>query len=149
MLFRSDEPILGRYMVSEILWLGGFTLALCLFFLKCPLVTRYFRPAPDGIYLLTAFFALFIFSSVWNCFNARTDRLNPLAGLTRNKGFCLIMALVLGVQILFVYIGGAVLRTAPLTAEELWVTFLLSLSVFPAEGVRKVWRRLSGKNEGY
>ena len=86
---------------------------------------------------------------MWNCFNARTDRLNPLAGLTRNKGFCLIMALVLGVQILFVYIGGAVLRTAPLTAEELWVTFLLSLTVFPAEGVRKVWRRLSGRNEGY
>ena len=99
--------------------------------------------------VLTAFFALFIFSSVFNCFNARTDRINLLAGLTRNKAFCLIMALVLGVQLLFVYIGGAILRTAPLTGEELLVTFLLSLSVFPAEGVRKVWRRLSGKNEGY
>ena len=144
-----DEPILGRYMVSEILWLGSFTVALCLFFLKCPLVTRHFRPAEDHIYLLTAFFALFIFSSVWNCFNTRTDRLNLLAGLHRNKGFCLIMAAVLGVQILFVYVGGAVLRTAPLTPHELGITFLLSLSVFPAEGVRKVWRRLSGKNEGY
>ena len=144
-----DEPILGPYMVSEILWLGGFTLALCLFFLKCPLVTGHFRTAEDSIYLLTSFFALFIFSSVWNCFNARTDRLNLLAGLHRNKGFCLIMALVLGVQILFIYVGGAVLRTAPLTPHELGITFLLSLSVFPAEGVRKVWRRLSGKNEGY
>ena len=144
-----DEPILNRYMVSEILWLGGFTIALCLFFLKCPLVTRHFRPAADQIYLLTAFFALFIFSSVFNCFIARTDRINLLAGLTRNKAFCLIMALVLGVQLLFVYIGGAILRTAPLTGEELGITFLLSLSVFPAEGVRKVWRRLSGKNEGY
>ena len=144
-----DEPILGRYMISEILWLGGFTVALCLFFLKCPLITGQFRPAKDDIYLLTAFFALFIFSSVFNCFNARTDRLNLFAGLHRNKGFCLIMAAVLGVQILFVYVGGAVLRTAPLTAKELGVTFLLALTVFPADLVRKVWRRLSGKGEGY
>ena len=144
-----DEPILGRYMISEILWLGGFTVALCLFFLKCPLITGQFRPAKDDIYLLTAFFALFIFSSVFNCFNARTDRLNLFAGLHRNKGFCLIMAAVLGVQILFVYVGGAVLRTAPLTARELGVTFLLALTVFPADLVRKVWRRLSGKGEGY
>ena len=144
-----DEPILNRYMISEILWLGGFTLALCLFFLKCPLITKQFRSAPDSIYLLTAFFALFIFSSVWNCFNARTDRLRLLAGIHRNKGFCLVMAAVLGVQILFVYIGGPILRTIPLTPKELWVTFLFSLAVFPAEALRKIWRRLNGKTEGY
>ena len=146
---RRDEPILNRYMVSQILWLGGFTVALCLLFLKCPLIAGQFRSAKDDIYLLTAFFALFIFSSVFNCFNARTDRLNLLAGLHRNKGFCLIMAAVLGVQILFVYVGGSVLRTAPLTVRELGVTFLLALTVFPAEFVRKAWRRLSGKNERY
>ena len=146
---RRDEAILNRYMASEIIWLGGFTVALCLLFLKLPAITEYFRPAYDNIYLLTAFFALFIFASVFNCFNARTDRLNIFAGLSRNKGFCFIMFAVLAVQILFVYIGGAVLRTAPLTKEELGVTFLLALTVFPAEFVRKVWRRLSGKNEGY
>ncbi len=146
---RRDEPILNRYMAGEIAWLGGFTVSLCLLFLKLPAITENFRPAEDNIYLLTAFFALFIFASVFNCFNARTDRLNLLAGLARNKGFCLIMAAVLAVQILFVYVGGAVLRTAPLTAEELGLTFLLSLSVFPAAILHKIWRRLSGKGEGY
>ena len=146
---RRDEPILNRYMAGEIAWLGCFTVALCLLFLKLPAITGRFRPAGDNIYLLTAFFALFIFASVFNCFNARTDRLNIFAGLSRNKGFCLIMIAVLAVQILFVYIGGAVLRTAPLTKEELGVTFLLALTVFPAEFIRKVWRRLSGKTQGY
>ena len=146
---RRDEPILNRYMAGDILWLGSFTVGLCLLFLKCPLIAGQFRAAKDDIYLLTAFFALFIFSSVFNCFNARTDRLNLLAGLTRNKAFCLIMAAVLGVHILFVYIGGEVLRTAPLTPRELGITFLLALTVFPADFVRKVWRRLSGKEEGY
>lgn len=146
---RRDEPILNRYMAGEIAWLGCFTVALCLLFLKLPAITGQFRPAGDHIYLLTAFFALFIFASVFNCFNARTDRLNILAGLSRNKGFCFIMIAVLAVQILFVYIGGAVLRTAPLTIEELGVTFLLALTVFPAEFIRKVWQRLSGKTQGY
>ncbi len=146
---RRDEPILNRYMAGEILWLGSFTVALCLLFLKHPIITSRFRPAEDSIYLLTAFFVLFIFASVFNCFNARTDRLNILAGLTRNKAFCFIMAAVLGVQILFVYIGGAVLRTAPLTANEMEVASLLALTVFPAEAMRKVWRRLSGKSQGY
>lgn len=146
---RRDEPILNRYMVGEIAWLGSFTVALCLLFLKLPAITERFRPAEDNIYLLTAFFALFIFASVFNCFNARTDRLNLLAGLSRNAAFLGIMAAVLVIQLLFVYIGGSVLRTAPLTSGELWVTCLLSLTVFPAEAIRKVWRRLSGKAEGY
>lgn len=146
---RRDEPILNRYVIGEIAWLGGFTVALCLLFLKLPLITSRFRPAQDNIYLLTAFFALFIFASVFNCFNARTDRLNLFAGLTKNPAFCFIMIAVLAVQIAFVYIGGAVLRTAPLTAEELGLTSLLALTVFPAEFLRKVWRRLSGKEEGY
>lgn len=146
---RRDEPILNRYMVGEIAWLGGFTVALCLLFLKLPAITDRFRPAEDNIYLLTAFFALFIFASVFNCFNARTDRINLLAGLSRNAAFLLIMAAVLVIQILFVYVGGAVLRTAPLTSSELTTTFVLALSVFPAELIRKLWRRLSGKSEGY
>lgn len=146
---RRNEPILNRYMVGEIVWLGSFTITLCLLFLKLPAIVERFRPAEDNIYLLTAFFALFIFASVFNCFNARTDRLNILAGLSRNRAFCFIMAAVLTVQIFFVYLGGAVLRTAPLTAPELIFTSALALLVFPAELVRKVWRRLSGKGEGY
>lgn len=146
---RRDEPILNRYMISEIAWLGSFTVGLCLLFLKLPAITSQFRPTADNLFLLTAFFALFIFASVFNCFNARTDRLNILAGLSRNKGFCFIMMAILSVQILFVYVGGPVLRTAPLTADELKTTFLLALTVFPAELVRKLWRRLSGKSEGY
>ncbi len=146
---RRDEPILNRYMIGEILYLGSFTVALCLLFLKHPAITSLFRPAGDDIYLLTAFFALFIFASVFNCFNARTDRLKIFAGLSRNKAFLGIMTAVLALQILFVYLGGSVLRTAPLTARELAVTSLLALSVFPAEILRKAWRRWRGRKEGY
>ena len=146
---RRDEPILNGYMIHQILLLGGFTVALCLGFLLHPHITSHFRPAPDKIYRLTAFFALFIFTSVFNCFASRTDRFRLLAGIGKNKPFLCIMAAVLGVQIAFVYLGGDVLRTAPLTASELLYTFLMSLLVIPAEGLRKILWRLKGRSDGF
>lgn len=146
---RRDEPILNRYMINQILFLGGFTVAMCIAFLKMPILNAFYRSSEDRIYLLTAFFALFIFSSVFNCFNARTDRLNLLGGIARNRLFIFIMLSVLIIQLIFVYLGGSVLRTAPLTPKELCTTMLLSLTVFPADFVRKLlWRFFVGK-EGY
>ena len=146
---RRDEPILNRYMVGEILWLGAFTIALCLFFLFSPTVTSIFRPHKARLYHLTAFFALFIFSSVFNCFNARTDRLKLTAGLRKNRVFLTIMIAILIIQLAFVYLGGTILRTAPLTPKEMLVTMLLSLAVFPADVIRKAILRLKGKRRGY
>lgn len=146
---RRDEPILNRYMINQIVFLGGFTVALCIAFLKMPTLNAIYRSSEDKIYLLTAFFALFIFSSVFNCFNARTDRLNLLGGIMGNRPFILIMLSVLTIQLVFVYLGGSVLRTTPLTPSELCTTMLLSLTVFPADFIRKLlWRFFVGK-EGY
>ncbi len=146
---RRDEPILCHYMINEILWCGGFTVALCIAFLKIPQISSVFRASSDNIYLLTGFFALFIFASVFNCFNSRTDRLKLFSGITKNKAFILIMGAVLTVQIAFVYLGGTVLRTSPLTWRELCATAALALLVFPAELIRKLlWRLFFGK-QGY
>ncbi len=144
-----DEPILCRYMLSQIAFLGSFTVGLCILFLKSPHITAVYRTMPNNICLLTAFFALFIFSSVFNCFNARTDRLHLGAGLGKNRVFLLIMIAILTIQLLFVYLGGSVLRTVPLTARELLVTMALSLSVFPADLLRKSLLRLTGKKWRY
>lgn len=146
---RRDEPILNRYMINEILLLGGGTVALLIAFLVSPDITVHFRAAKDDIYVLTAFFALFIFSGVFNCFNARTDRLNPFNGLGSNPTFIVIMTAVCTIQLLFVYIGGSALRTAPLTLGELKYTMLLALSVFPIEWARKIIWKLRYKSRGY
>lgn len=146
---RRDEPILNRYMVNQIVFLGVFTVALSLGFLKLPAFTRHFRAAPDNIYLLTAFFAFFIFAGVFNCFNARTDRLRLLAGIRKNPAFIAIMSAVLVIQIGLVYLGGTVLRTVPLHFSELMWAMAFSLLVFPAELLRKLLWRLRGRREGF
>lgn len=146
---RRDEPILNGYMINEIVFLGIFTVGLCIAFLKLPFFASFYRASDDDICLLTAFFALFIFSSVFNCFNARTDRLRLFAGIRKNPAFIFIMSAVLTIQLVFVYLGGSVLRTTPLTLRELGVTMAASLLVFPAEFIRKLlWRFFKGR-KGY
>ena len=146
---RRDEPILNGYMINQIVILGGFTIAMCIFFLISPDVCLHFRYSSDNLILLTAFFALFIFTSVFNCFNCRSDRLKMLSGLSKNPAFIAIMLLILTVQIAFIYLGGTVLRTSPLTFKELLTVFLMSLTVFPVDFLRRLIWRLSGKKQGF
>lgn len=146
---NRDEPILTRGIVGRIAYLTLFTVALSVLFLKSPAITRLYRESEGNICLLTAFFALFIFAGVLNCFNARSDRVRMLAGIGKNKTFLPIMLAVAAVQIGFVYLGGAVLRTVPLTAKELAVTLLLAFTVIPVGFLQLVWRRLCGKGNLY
>ena len=146
---KREEPILNKYMISQIALSGIFTVGLFVAFLLCPSITSRFRSSSDSSYLLSAFFALFIFASVFHCFNARTDRIFLLNKLSKNKPFIFIMALILTVQILFIYLGGSVLRTVPLTLDELKITLMLALSVFPADLIRKLFLRLIGKKRGF
>jgi len=136
---KRDEPILNSYMINQILILGGSTVILSLAFLKHPFFTSNFRYAENSIYLLTAFFAFFIFAAVFNCFNARSDRVNLFAGIRQNHPFIFIMIMISVIQIAFIYIGGDVLRTTPLYLRELKAALLPALAVFPIEFARKLF----------
>lgn len=147
---RRDEPILNSYMINQIVMQGAFTVGLYIAFLRMPAIRAVFRQADSDKYIMSAFFALFIFSSVFNCFNARSDRIRFLSGIRKNFTFIFIMCAVLEIQILFVYLGGDVLRGAPLTPRELCFTMALSLFVFPADILRKIiWKFVMEEKQGY
>ena len=136
---KRDEPILNSYMINQILILGGSTVILSLAFLKHPFFTSNFRYAENSIYLLMAFFAFFIFAAVFNCFNARSDRVNLFAGIRQNHPFIFIMIMISVIQIAFIYIGGDVLRTTPLYLRELKAALFPAIAVFPIEFARKLF----------
>lgn len=146
---RRSEPILTRSIAARIAFLSLASVGLFVLFLKSGAVRALYRESEGDVCLLTAFFALFIFSGVFNCLNARTDRVSFFAGLGKNAAFTVIMMLVAIVQVLFIYLGGAVLRTVPLTLRELGVTLLLSLLVLPLGWLQLLHRRLSGKGGLY
>jgi magnesium-transporting ATPase (P-type) len=138
------EKLLSRAMTEQILAAGGAALALCLWFLRSPAMHRLFCRGGE-IYYLTVFFALFIFSGIVQCFLARTQRLNLLSHLPRNRPFIGIILTVAAVQLMILYFGGDVFRCEPLTLRELTLSALLSLCVVPIELARRVGLRVRRK----
>ena len=146
---RRNEPILNRYMIHQILISGTYSALFSICFLKLPFFTSHFRASKNDLVLLSAFFGLFIFLGVMQCINSRTDRLNLLNGITKNPTFILIMLLILGIQISFIYLGGTALRATPLTKEELIFTFFCAACAIPVEIIRKIIWRFSGHTDGF
>ncbi len=132
-----DEKILSSKMILQIITGGGYSLALCIFFLKSNLIRSAFSEKTHA-YFLTAFFALLIFCGIFNSFNARTPRTNIISHIAGNKGFIFIMAAVAIIQIMIIYFGGSVFRCVPLDAQTLLLTALMAFTVIPADMVRKI-----------
>ena len=142
---RRDTPIINDYMWNQILFTGIYTAVLCLVFLKLPIFSDMFRGAEGKQYLMTAFFSLFIFTSIFNSFNARTYRLNLLAYIWGNKGFMFILSFIFIVQLILIYFGGTVFRTAGLSFMELQIVILLAFTVVPVDMARKIFIRMNGR----
>ncbi|MBQ6824619.1 MAG: calcium-translocating P-type ATPase, PMCA-type [Clostridia bacterium] len=138
---RKDEPILNKAMAGRIFEMGLYTMGLCLAFLWLPFFRTYFHFQENPIHFLTAFYALFIFSGVFNSFNARTERINPLSNLRKNPLFAVIMIVVCLVQLIMIYYGGRVFRTAGLTMQQLQLIIWMAFSVVPAEMLFKKLRK--------
>lgn len=140
---RREEPVLCREMAGQIAWVGGYTIALCVLFLRHPAARAWFGYERDPIVFLTAFFALMIFCGVFHAFNARTERMNLTANLEKNPAFLLVMLAVTVVQIVLIYFGGALFRTSGLRGDELALVAALAFTVIPADLARKwVLRRM-------
>ncbi|MDR1532079.1 MAG: calcium-translocating P-type ATPase, PMCA-type [Clostridiales bacterium] len=141
-----DEKIINRYMYNQIVFTGLYTTLLCLLFLKIPLVRGFFGGRDE--YLMTGFFALFIFAGIFNSFNARTHRLNLFSHMFKNKWFIAIMAMVAGVQIALIYYGGLIFRTTGLKAAQLMAVLAAAGSVVCVDLARKLLLR-ANKRKGF
>ena len=132
----KTEPIMNNYMFQEILFTGMYSALLCIFFLKSSFIKVFVRTDPR--YLMTAYFALFIFIGIFNSFNARSQRLNILGNITKNKVFLIIIGFIFIAQIYLIYYGGDLFRTYGLHAKEFAFVLLLSFTVVPIDFIRKI-----------
>ncbi|MBP3495224.1 MAG: calcium-translocating P-type ATPase, PMCA-type [Clostridia bacterium] len=125
---KSDEKIITSGMIKRIALNGLYVLFLSVWFLKSDTVSMILSRC-DERYTLSAFFALFIFTGIFVCFTARTQRLNLLANLSKNKSFTFIMLLISVMQMAFIYFGGDTFRATPLFFHDLVSVILISASV--------------------
>lgn len=129
----KNEDIINKYMYNQIIVTGLYSAILCIFFLSSKTIKGLF-----GDNLLTAFFGLIIFISIFNSFSARTHRLNILANIKKNKVFIGVMFFVSLMQMYLIYYGGEVFRTSGLGLSEFVIMFLLSATVIPVDYIRKL-----------
>lgn len=144
----NNESIINKYMINEILVTGLYSSILCILFLKLPLIHTMFRFDVNSKYLYTAFFGLFIFIDVFNSFNARTNRINILSNIFKNKIFIVIIIFIVLVQVLLIYYGGNLFRTSGLTFKEFQIMILFAFTVIPVDWIRKLILRKKGINSG-
>lgn len=142
---KKNEPIMNGYMYSQILWTGLLSSILCFFFLKSSWVNSLYGSETE---LYSAFFGLFIFIDIFNSFNARTQRLNILANITKNKVFIVIISFIIVVQILLIYFGGTAFRTTYLSFYELQTMILFAFLVIPIDWIRKLYLKKKNLNNG-
>ena len=145
---KKDEKIINKYMRDEIIFTGIYSSLLCVLFLKLRVISHIFRDSSNNAYLMSAFFGLFIFMGIFNCFNARTHRLNLLANIFKNKMFIFIILFIVIVQILLIYYGGELFRTVGLNFKEFQIMVLLAFTVIPVDWIRKILLRKKGLKGG-
>ena len=144
---KRDEKIINKYMLSEIGVGSLWCFAMGLVFLLTDFSRDHFRDInPEGItftfggdsvYVLTGYFAFFIFMAVFNAFNARTDRMNLFDNIGGNVGFLRVMGLIVVVQIIMTYFGGVILRCFGLTASEWLFVIAMAFTIIPVDLIRK------------
>lgn len=142
---KKEENIINSYMAGEIAITGLYTTILCILFLKLPFIKDLF--ASDKSFM-TAFFGLFIFAGIFNCFNAHTSRINIFAHLLKNKIFILVISFIIIVQVVLMYYAGSMFRTIPLSIKEFVIMLAFAFTVVPVDIIRKIICKKQGKNIG-
>lgn len=147
---RRDESIVNKYMKGQLavstLWI--FTVSLFILIAQCfdssPLwnIIRNNQTVKNSIpyfpYLMTVYFGFFIFISVFNSLNVRTEKLNLLEHIGENKKYFLIMGMIILVQLTLTYFGGEIFNCVGLNIKE-WIFILcVSASIIPVDLLRKI-----------
>ncbi len=131
---RRDESIISKNMWSSIIVSSFYAFAIGMVFYLTPAFKNLF----PGDRIRTGYFTLFVFIAVFNAFNARTEKFNLLDNISKNHGFWRILGIIVAVQILLVYIGGAVFDCNGLNIIQWLIIFGLSIAIIPIDLCRKL-----------
>ena len=143
---RREEPIINREVAGQIIVMGAFTMLLCLWFLLSPGIHAFFPSVGGKPVLLTAFFALFLYASIFNSFSARAQGMNLLDHILGNKAFVIVMAFVFLAQTCLIFVGGSLFRAYGLSIRQWLLCIALATLVIPADLIRKAVRARVKKN---
>ncbi len=133
-----NEEIIDRKMWSAIAVGGLFISAVSLFMFISQDMYYAFRASGDDTVFYTGYFSYFVFSCIFNAFNARTEELDLTEHISLNKPFIFIILLICIVQILITYFGGAFIGTSGLDLKEWSIVLSMAALIVPVDIIRKL-----------
>ena len=122
---RRDESIISKAMAGQILCMAAWLSIVSFIFLKAPIFEQLLGGEEK---LHTAYFVLFILSSLFNGFNVRDNGFGIFKGLKDNPGFIKVWFTIAGVQCLIV--NAALIPLAPFK----WIGNMFSCTPFGIVG---------------
>ena len=131
-----DASIVTKDMLVEILIGALYITFICLSILFVPAIRNLFGDV-DLTYLKSAIFAVFMMAITFNGFNARTNHLNILKGIGKNKNFIYVMFSIFALQFVFVTFGGDVLSVEALSLKSWIICIAMAFAVIPLDMIRK------------
>lgn len=145
---KRQGKLINGYMLSSIL-----TAAIWICFLGILLL--YVPSFADALGfsekdLPTAFFTFFIFGTVFNAFNARTDGMNLGEHIAENRLFLIVMGLIAVTQVIMTQSGtfsetfGNIMHCHGLSISQWVVILLLSATVIPVDLCKKAIMKAKG-----
>lgn len=140
--YMRDKPIprsagiVNGEMLIKILVSAVYITFICLAILFIPPIRGLFGDV-DSTYLKSAVFAVFMMAIAFNGFNARTDHVSPLSGISGNKTFIWVMLAVFALQFVFVTFGGEVLSVEALSLKSWIICIIMAFIVVPINMILK------------
>ena len=133
-----DASIVTKDMLVEILIGALYITFISLSILFVPAIRNLFGDV-DVTYLKSAIFAVFMMAITFNGFNARTNHLNILKGIGKNKNFIYVMFSIFALQFVFVTFGGDVLSVEALDLKSWIICIAMAFVVIPLDMIRKAF----------
>lgn len=96
---------------------------------------------------ITARFALLCFMAVFNGFGIRTEHINLLNGISKNKLFSYIAISIFGLTVLLCNFAGDLIKVTPLDLEHWAIVILLAFMVIPVDLIRKAADKIKENKE--
>jgi len=132
------ESIVSKKMLTEVIVSALYITLICLLLLVCkPVMDFVGIPAGDMTYAKSVIFATFMMAITFNGLNARTENVNVVENIGRNKSFLIVMGALLLIQFVFVTFGGEVLSVEPLSVKTWLICIVLAFLVVPIDMIRK------------
>lgn len=132
-----NESIVSGKMLSSILTGAGYVTIFGLLLLATNVFHNIIKPSEGNVEMYTVYFVAFIFASLFNGLNVRTEDYHIFKGLRKNKMFIILFIVIALITILMTFIGGDVLRMAPLDGAEWLLVIGLSIGMIIIDLIRK------------